>query len=317
MTRAEELVLKMLDGSLSREEDAELARLTNDPASAAEISALLEVEAELLGQRRVDLSGPVMARIEQEQGERIQRAVMRKISQRRSAASGVVGLPARRSRFIYWINAGVAAAALIAIAIWFAWNPPQKASDPMPGIVKQIPPAPPAPPPAPPKESPKEPPAAQNEIIVFSQSFDEGLPPDWICGKLETANLPPGVKGAVRQLKQPISNRYGIHSPDIKSGTYEVKGDDVVHFTFRSDVSAKVKLQVWLKQLDGPRFGSCDYSYSSEAGKWQTVDLPFSAFSSAQVFKEGYKIGLVRYALGTPDIGLVLTRFWITRKKQN
>lgn len=292
MNRAEELALKFLDADLSAAESAEFARLLADPAAAQSAQALFEIEAALRAEHRVDLSHAVLAEIQRIQGDRVSRAVLNSISERKAATV------LRRSRYIHWVNAAVAAAALIAVAIFAFWKP---AADP-----SQI------------SKTPDEKPAplpVRADKILFSQDFDNGLPENWTVGTLETTGLPPGVKGAVRQPPQPVNGRYGVHSPKYdKSPLAQIQKGDVVHFTFRTDRSGPLKLQVGLHRPEVPRFVSCESMYQSVAGQWQTIDLPIQSFSNSAILDDYPKLNCIGYAVGADNLGLVLTRFWISRK---
>ncbi|MDB5310553.1 MAG: domain, G-beta repeat [Gemmataceae bacterium] len=130
MTRAEELTLKLLDGSLADAEWGELnTLLAADSAAEAEHFALLDLEAVLRGFRTgFDLVGATLDRVKKVHAERTAAAVMAEILAMPSpewapkpAADQVVN--PRRKVLFRCLAVGTVAAALL-VGIWFGMNPP-------------------------------------------------------------------------------------------------------------------------------------------------------------------------------------------------
>ncbi|MEI6234751.1 MAG: hypothetical protein WCT04_16990 [Planctomycetota bacterium] len=303
MNRIDELTFNALDGSLTRDEQTEFnALLTSDPAATERALAIFDIEAELRADQCVDVTAAVVRQIQDAQSDRMKRAVMARIGERKSASTPITSQTRTGTNYMHWVNAGIAAAALISIVIFAFWKPAQTGVEMPPHIAHQ------------PNDIPS--PAPKASKVLFSQDFNNGLPPNWTVGIHETRDLPEGVKGAVRQPAQPVNYRYGIHSPKYDvTPLAELKRGDVVHFTFKSEKSGPVKLQLGLLVPDLRQFVSGDSIVKSEAGKWQTLDISVESFSNAKLWNENTKIMCTGYALGANDIGLVLTRFWITRNE--
>ena len=146
MNRTDELTDRLIDGTLTDAEAAELeALLAADPDARARHLALLNLEAALRGLRAdLDLAESTVARIEAERAERMVAAVMAELPRARSAERGVrieedkpsarSALRAPRSaRRLVWIAAAAVAAALL-VAVRLALPPAEGPLPPAPDL---------------------------------------------------------------------------------------------------------------------------------------------------------------------------------------
>ncbi|HXG60888.1 MAG TPA: FecR domain-containing protein [Planctomycetota bacterium] len=129
MNREDELTLKLLDGLLTPEEEAELEALVErDPHARRRHLALLDLEAALRGDRlRHDMVPSVLTRVS---GADLEKAVMRTIAGLpappwRAAAPTRAPLPRRRTRIIA-LTAILSAAAVLLVALVLANPAPRK-----------------------------------------------------------------------------------------------------------------------------------------------------------------------------------------------
>ncbi|MBA4067883.1 MAG: hypothetical protein C0501_30120 [Isosphaera sp.] len=124
-TRTDDLTDRLLDGTLTDAEWAELdALLAADPAAAADHLALLELEAALRGLRtEFDLSEPTLAKVREAQAEKTTRAVLAEIS-----TGPAPDWAARRPRGAVWWRVGAAAlvatAAGLLVGLWLGAGTP-------------------------------------------------------------------------------------------------------------------------------------------------------------------------------------------------
>ena len=144
MTRTAELTAKLLDGSLSDAEWAELDALVSaDSLAENEHLALLELEAELRGLRtEFDLADATLAKVQEAQAERTADAVMAEIATGPAPAwaprraEPVAARPWRRG----WAAAAlVACAAALLVGLWLGGKPQDV---PGPDGSVNVPPAP-------------------------------------------------------------------------------------------------------------------------------------------------------------------------------
>jgi len=120
MTRVDELTLRLLDGSLTETEHAELEALCSaDPAAARAHIGLLDLEAELRGGRkRLDVSPEVLERIQRAVDARIERGVMARV---RSVPRPTRARPAIARRGPVLTPRRSLAAAVLLAAAGIAW----------------------------------------------------------------------------------------------------------------------------------------------------------------------------------------------------
>jgi FecR protein/Anaphase-promoting complex subunit 4 WD40 domain/WD domain, G-beta repeat len=142
MTRTDELSAKLLDGTLTDVEWAELeALLALDPAAEDDHLALLELEGVLRGLRTgFDLAEPTLAKVQDAQAKKTARAVMAEIATHPAPAWSArpEPVPARRSRWRWaFAAAGLAAvAAGLVVGLWLgagSVTPPRNDDTPPPG----------------------------------------------------------------------------------------------------------------------------------------------------------------------------------------
>lgn len=319
MTRLEVLTLKLADIGLTAGEEAELKTLLADNAAAShEFFAMLDVEAALRGCRTdLDLASGIMQQIELERSQRIQRGVLRDIQNNVEAKAVGAALSRQSPHWGYWLNGGVAAAAMIGIGLWLAFKQPPSANAPSiatkPVEIKT--------------EKPKTVPDQSNSpkivaktneagTLVFSEDFAAGLPDKWLCGAYETTNLPPGAKGAVRQITKPDVKHNGIYSNQAQK-LFDVTPRDVIHLTFRMDKPEAFSVVLVLFQTATGRGGELRYTVIPSSGNWQTLDIPISKFEKSEILATAdSEVVCQRYVFDTfpSDLGMVVSRFWVTRE---
>ena len=319
MTRLEELTLKLADVGLTTGEEAELKTLLAENAAAShEFFALLDVEAALRGCRAdLDLASGIMQQIERERSQRIQRGVLREIQNNAEAKAAGPALSRQSPHWGYWLNGGVAAAAMIGIGLWLAFKQPPSVNAPSiattPVEIKT--------------EKPKTVPDQSDSpkivaktsdagALVFSEDFATGLPDKWLCGKYETANLPPGAKGAVRQITKPDVKHNGIYSNQAQK-LFDITARDVIHLTFRMDKPEAFSVLLTLFQAGTGRGGELRYTVIPSSGSWQTLDIPISKFEKSEILATAAsEVACQRYVFDTfpSDLGMVVSRFWVTRE---
>jgi DNA-binding beta-propeller fold protein YncE/negative regulator of sigma E activity len=133
MTRTAELTAKLLDGTLSEAESAELdALMESDPVAEVEHLALLELEAELRGLRTdFDLSEQTLAQVESVHVERTTGAVMSEIATNSapSWAPRPAQLAPRRRRAWAAVAALAACAAAVLVGLWLGTKGPEPQPD--------------------------------------------------------------------------------------------------------------------------------------------------------------------------------------------
>jgi ferric-dicitrate binding protein FerR (iron transport regulator)/DNA-binding beta-propeller fold protein YncE len=131
MTRTAQLTTKLLDGTLTEAEWAELeALVASDPRAEAEHLALLELEAELRGLRTdFDLADATLAKVQEAQAERTTQAVMTEIASApppmwARPAPAPAPLPEPRRRRAVWAGGLIAFAAALLFALWLGGRNP-------------------------------------------------------------------------------------------------------------------------------------------------------------------------------------------------
>lgn len=124
MSRISELTLKLLDGTLTDTEGAELDALLTDPRAEDEHLQLLELEAELRGERaELDLTESTLAKVQEAQTERTAGAVMSAITEAAPPAwAARPQAPLARRHRAAWVGLGACAAALL-VAVWLGVRP--------------------------------------------------------------------------------------------------------------------------------------------------------------------------------------------------
>lgn len=122
MTHADELTAKLLDGTLSDAEWAELeSLLAGDPVVRVQHVALLELEGVLRGLRtEFDLSGSTLARVKETQTEKTTQAVLADIAAQPSPAWAN---PRRSRRWMIAIGGLAAVAAALLLGLWLGSSP--------------------------------------------------------------------------------------------------------------------------------------------------------------------------------------------------
>ncbi len=153
MTRTGELTAKLLDGTLSDAEWAELDALIAEPAAEAEHLALLELEAELRGLRtEFDLAGATLLKVQEAQAERTADAVMAEIADApppawaTREAHAAPATPAEpRARRRVWVGVGglLACAAALLLGLWLGGKKeetpaPDGGVSPMPTVFAKL-----------------------------------------------------------------------------------------------------------------------------------------------------------------------------------
>ncbi len=125
MTRTDDLTAKLLDGTLSDAEGAELdSLLAADPATAGDHFALLELEAALRGLRTgLDLAAATLERVQTAQAARTAASVMAEITSRPAPAWHPHRLRSRRRKLAYGGLGAVAVAAALAVGLWLGGQP--------------------------------------------------------------------------------------------------------------------------------------------------------------------------------------------------
>jgi FecR protein/WD domain, G-beta repeat len=226
MTRTDELTARLLDGTLSDAEWAELeSLLAADPAAVNAHLALTELEAVLRGERaEFDLSEGTLAKVKVAQAEKTTQAVMAEIATHPAPQWAARPKPEPSSR--RWLFAGsglLVVAAAIFIGLWLAnANLPQpRADDPSP-----IP--------------------ANIEFATLTQSFGsvELLTPQGdVLTVTEGREVPPGH--TLRTIGEDSLAR--VELPDHT--TVDIEPDSVVRFVSVSSTSSKPRLFLAAGQL--------------------------------------------------------------------
>lgn len=319
MTRLEELTLKLADLGLTAGEEAELKQLlAADTAASREYFALLDLEAVLRGCRTdLDLGSGIVRQIESERLKRIQRGVLSDIQHNVEAKAASAARSRQSPHWGYWLNGGVAAAAMIGIGLWLAFKQPPSTNTPL-IATKPIEIKIEKPKTVPDQTNPSGIVAKPNDAatLVFSEDFAAGLPDKWLCGKYETANLPPGAKGAVRQITKPDVKHNGIYSNQAQK-LFDVTARDVVHLTFRMDKPDAFSVALTLFQPAAGRGGELRYNVVPSSENWQTLDIPISKFDKSEILAAlTSEVVCQRYVFDTfpSDLGMVVSRFWVTRE---
>src|SRR5262245_50596791 len=132
MNRCDELTAKLLDGTLTEPEWAELELLlAADPAAADGHLALLELEAVLRGERAdFDLTEQTLEKVKDAQAEKTTHAVMAEIATRPAPqwAAHSESAPAaapRSRRWVYGVAGLFAVAAGLVVGLWLGTESPK------------------------------------------------------------------------------------------------------------------------------------------------------------------------------------------------
>lgn len=160
---------------------------------------------------------------------------------------------------------------------------------------------------------------------VWSESFEDGLPPNWELGTFVARDLPAGSQGAVRAVRD-VATAEGTVAIATQSnwtrGLFAVHDDTHLHFTFKMRDPGWFNILLLTRSIDEdpPTFaGNHIFDrplWDGEPDQWAVATLPLSAFRRLPTATDDFPDAIpfqLMFSSPDRDRGLTIDRIWVTR----